>query len=236
MDVYEYIQILSYVASMFAALFFASIVLTPSTVRKLIGAKLMRRRAAVGFMTGDAGEVYIDMLSQVKGEKGYVAGLFYGDRSGYVAVSTRTSDVGMKYKVEEDGEERDLTHDEKGAMDELIQKRHIMDFFGFPVYFGYMGKCYAATPSLLASMQGHRKGRKETLTEATLLSISALKSYIPWTLNPSIIDAIEWKSEQVGFLGRPPSQVLKQMGLPIAAIVLILGIMYFLTTKGYIQL
>lgn len=260
LDVYEYVTILQYALAIVISVFIGFYVMVPSTIKKIIIARLFRQRVALGFISNDSGFTYLDRLRQVE-DKGHKLGLFIGDKAGYVVTPRPTSDIktreiiGERPFLDDDGNQKldadknplmeeytieeeyfSVGLEDKQAIDEIIQKKHIMDFGGVPVYFGYIGKAFACCPALLDAMEKTDRNIKDkTFYSISLNDPRSIKKYIPWTLNPNIIDAIEWKAEQVGYLGRPPSETLKKMVFPVM-ILLILFVVGYIAAKyfGYI--
>jgi hypothetical protein len=238
-----YTKIVPYFAAIVTALLVLSALMVPRTVWKIVFAKVMRRRVAAVFLSNDDGYTYLDMM---KGDMGQ--GILKGEKANYIFTPRVTvSEVPF---TDEEGKTQmkqmfDIPSEDKAALDSLIQRRHHMDF-GVPVYFGYLGKSTAMNPTLLYNLEESDK-ELSNLQSAEELGLDPdkptytvnlqdprnIKKYIPWTINPSMIDSIEFKAEQYGYLGRPLIETLKKFALPGGVLVALVAL-YLIYQKGLI--
>ena len=167
-------------------------------------------------------------LEYMKGDMGQ--GIFTGKDVNYI-VTPRPRYVSP---VEpHDGENEHplskLSDSDKGQMDDMIQKRHILDGIGKPTYFAYKGKSIGVPPSLLNAMEAAPETVEKKEVGIRLLDARTIKLYVPFTFSPSLVDALTFKHEQIGFFSRPMDKI-KQNAMPIGLVVIVLFVAYFVMT------
>ena len=181
------------------------------------------------FIANDDGFIDIEYMNGDMGQ-----GIFTGKDVNYIVTPRPRYISPVKIEGETNKNPLDeLKDSDKAQMDGMIQKRHILKGIGKPTYLAYKGKSIGVPPSLLnaieRAMETKKKKKKKKHEGIRLLDARTIKLYLPFTFSPSLVDALTFKHEQIGFFSRPMDKI-KQNAIPIGLVVIILFVAYFAMT------
>jgi len=220
-----YTKVFPFLSIFLTGIFIYLIIFMPKPIKTMILAWKSRGAGALMFIANDDGFIKLEYM---KGDMGQ--GIFTGKDVKYI-VTPRPRYVSPVENQQ--GEEKhplsELDEEDKAQIDGMIQKRHILEGIGKPTYLAYRGKSIGVPPSLLNAMEMPLKKEKPKETGIRLLDARTIKLYLPFTFSPSLVDALTFKHEQIGFFSRPMDKI-KQNAIPIGLVVIILFIAYFAMT------
>ena len=248
-----YTKVFPFLSIFLTALFAYFVFFTPSSIKTMIKAWKSRSAGALMFIANDDGFVDVEWMKADMGQ-----GLFMGKRTKYVItprpryIEETTDEKHPLKNLDPDAKDQiDQLIQTRHIMEGIGKPT----YFGYkgksiavsPGLLNAMDHApkEKAKPTLaqvrgespppvsdqsLSSIESHPFNNKITSEYAiNLLDARTIKQYIPFTFSPSLIDALTFKHEQIGYFSRPMDK-LKQNALPIGVVLIVIFVAYFLMT------
>lgn len=247
-----YTKVFPFLSIFLTALFAYFIFFTPSSIKTMIKAWKSRSAGALIFIANDDGFVDVEWMKADMGQ-----GIFTGKRTKYVItprpryIDEITDEEHPLYGLDSDVKDQ---IDQLIQTRHILTGLGKPTYFGYkgksiavsPGLLNAMEHAPKENPKpnlaqardgitpdadqSLSSLEGHSFNNKITSEYAiNLMDARSIKQYIPFTFSPSLIDALTFKHEQIGYFSRPMDK-LKQNALPIGVVLIVIFVAYFLMT------